>query len=121
MTRETRITRFRYDEDSDHLYPIDSNRPVTTPRKGRVIDATSNLRPLSNMVETQMPLNNNYIERAEGFKIAWTPMAWITGAVVAMIGAVGFSVPIVSLTMLLLFGLGFAFFEHFSLLTYFCH
>ena len=120
VARETRITRVRYNEQDGQLYPIDPHRPLTgqseTGLSGagqgqhtRFTNTMQDLAAPQTMPQSvQTSLNSNYSDRAVGFRLAWAPMAWITGLLVAVIGAVGYSVPVVSLMTLLPFGTGFA-------------
>ena len=114
--QNTRVTRVRYNAHTDQLYPIDPNQPLTGPTErtqavaaNRMQDIAPPQAILQTMPQTvQTSLHSNYSDRAMGFRVAWAPMAWMTGGIVATIGAVGWSIPVVSLMTLLLFGLGFA-------------
>src|SRR5687767_2817486 len=74
----------------------------------QIVEVEANWRELpAAPVALPMPLSG-HVDRAKGFSIATAPLAIVTGIVAAILGIIGWQVPIASLFTLLLALGGFA-------------
>lgn len=74
------------------------------PRKVEIVEG----EPVLPVPPEPVQLRTGYRDRAEGFTVATMPLAVVVGFVVALVGVIGWSVPIASLVTLLLALAGFA-------------
>jgi hypothetical protein len=81
--------------------------PALPDREFRVIEIEVP-RELPSAPSTVLMPNAGYEDRARGFSIATAPLAAVVGIVAALVGVIGWSVPIASLVTLLLALGGFA-------------
>jgi hypothetical protein len=74
----------------------------------QIVEVESPWRELpSAPISAPMP-NSGHVDRAKGFSIATAPLAGVAGIVAAIVGVIGWQVPIASLVTLLLALGGFA-------------